>query len=534
KDLGAGGVVCASVEQVAAQGYGAEIDLDTLHVAMEGLPSEVIACAETQERFCWMCHPGLTQRILSHYNDDWDLPSVAEKAGARAIGKVTGDGIYRVKHRGSTVCEAKSADITSGLLYQRNTVRTEEERREPYIRCAGEAIEVEVDGKTFRTSIRDVFKAMLAHPNCASRSPAILHYDKTVIGNTVVEAGEGDAGVIAPLGNLEHYAQGISHPGWNLSEDDRKRGAAFSSDGNSRYGRISAYWQGAMAALESMCNVAAVGATPRALTDCLNYGNPDKPEELWALEEGVRGIGDAARGVSLGGEPVPIISGNVSLYNDTPEGGPIPPSAIVCCVGVIADASKTATMQCKEKGSILLLIGEPKDECGGSAYYEVLEGMAGALHDSLLGSNVPRPDFASVGTLISCVTKLVGEGSVISCHDVSDGGLLLALFEMLIPRRKIKKGFGMDIDLASYDGKLRTDTLLFTQSPAFIIEVDPGEQDDVVHYCAEKGVPVHLLGNVTDTGVITIRRNGMTLRFPFKELHELWLEGLEKAWDTSH
>ncbi|MFA6039048.1 MAG: phosphoribosylformylglycinamidine synthase subunit PurL [Candidatus Peribacteraceae bacterium] len=532
KDLGAGGVVCASVEQVAGPGYGAEIDLDRLHVAVEDLPSEVIACAETQERFCWMCHPDLTQRILDHYNKDWDLPAIAEKARASVIGKVTGDGVYRVRHRGRVVCEAKSRDITSGLLYNRKTEQKVEVRKEPTLSCEGDAIGVEVEGKMHTTSIGEVFKAMVAHPNYASRFPAILHYDKTVIGNSVVEAGEADAGVIAPLGNLEHYVQGGSHTGWEVSEKDRKRGAAFSSDGNSRYGRISPYWQGALAALESMCNVAAVGATPRALTDCLNYGNPEKPAELGALEEGVRGIGDAARGVAIRGAPVPVISGNVSLYNDTPDGGPIPPSAIVCCVGVVEDASKAVSMQCTKEGSLLLYIGEPKDECGGSAYYQVLEEITGAARDVLLGAHVPKPDFPVIGRMMECVRDLIGGGSVRSCHDVSEGGMLLALFEMLLPRRKVSRGFGVEVELHNFPGSLRTDTLLFTQTPAFIIEVEQELRDAVERLCKEHNVPVHALGTVTNDGTMRVRHGALTLQWEMAEMHRIWEQGLIKAWET--
>lgn len=208
KDLGAGGVVCASVEQVAMRGFGADVDLDKLHVAMDDLPSEVIACAETQERFCWICHPDLTAKILAHYNIDWDLPRIAEMARASVIGKVTADGIYRVRHRGNTVCAAKSRDITSGLLYNRPTKIVPYRGIEPSLTCDGDRISLTLDGKAFQATFSAVFRVMVAHPNYASRAPAILHYDKTVIGNTTVEAGEADAGILTPIADLEHYAQG--------------------------------------------------------------------------------------------------------------------------------------------------------------------------------------------------------------------------------------------------------------------------------------------------------------------------------------
>ncbi len=532
KDLGAGGVVCASVEQVAGRGYGAEMDLDKLHVSMEGLPSEVIACAETQERFCWVCHPELTEHILRHYNQDWDLPNIAEHARASIVGYVTGDGIYRVRHRGNIVVEARSQDITSGLQYTRPTTPPDKARQEPNITCDGASVAVTWDSKTLQTTIGDIFKRMIRHPNYCSRQPAILHYDKTVIGNSVVEAGEADAGVITPIADLEHYVQGGTHPGWDISEQDRKRGAAFSSDGNGRYGRISAYWQGALAALESMCNVAAVGATPRALTDCLNYGNPEKPAELGALEEGVRGIAQAANGVKIDGEAVPIISGNVSLYNDTPDGGPIPPTAIVCCIGVIEDASKAVTMQLQKSDSLLYLIGSPKDECGGSAYYQILEEMAGAPADAMLGSSVPKPDFSQMGKMIAAVTTLIKNGCVLSCHDISEGGLLLSLFEMLVPQRKISRHVGVDINTGVLASSLTEDKIVYTQTPGFLLEVPVSRQAEVDRIVASLTVSATVIGRTTSDGVLHVHHSGKILiHEKLEELLPLWREGLRDAWN---
>ncbi len=527
KDLGAGGVVCASVEQVAPLGYGADIDLDKLHVSLPDLPSEVIACAETQERFCWVCHPDLTTHILHHYNDDWDLPSIAEGARASVIGNVRADGRYRVMHRGVLVCDALSADITSGLQYTRPTAAPDSIRYEPAIRCTGTTISLE----QFQTTIADVFHAMLRHPNHASKSPAILHFDKTVIGSTVIEAGEADAGVINPLASLEFFVQGGSHPGWELSEADKRRGVALAGDGNGRYGRISAYWQGANAAIESMCNVAAVGAVPRALTDCLNYGNPEVPVELGALEQGVRGIADAANGIGIDNAPVPIVSGNVSLYNDTPEGGAIPPTAITCCVGVLPDATKAVTMQCKRSDSLLIYLGAPKDECGGSTYYEILEQLSASPRDALLGVRVPSPDFGTVGRMMSTVIALIDRGLILSSHDVSEGGLLLALFEMTVAQRGIDHQIGMEIDLSNFASDLSSDKLLFTQTPGFLLESSRDHVDTILATAKEHNVSACVLGFTKPENEILIRRETKTIfHESLPSLQKIWREGLSQAW----
>ncbi len=538
KDLGAGGVVCASVEQVAEAGFGADVSLDNVHVSIDNLPAEVIACAETQERFCWTCHPSLTEHILKHYNDDWDLPSVAENARASVIGKVTPDGIYRLRHQGKVVCEARSVDITSGLQYTRPTRLSEVVRTEPQISCDGDAITVQIPhptdpastGEILQTTIGNVFKNMLAHPNHASKDPVIRHYDKTVIGNSIIEAGEADAGVLMPLADIQNYLSTESHPGWEPQEKDRHIGAAFAADGNPRYGRISAYWQGANAVIESVSNVAAVGAEPRALTDCLNYGNPEVPEQLAALEEGVRGIAEAAKGVAVNGEPIPVISGNVSLYNSTPDGSAIPPSAIVCCVGVMEDARKAVSMQLKQTDSTVLLIGELRDECGGSAYYEVLEHMASTERDALLGSRLPQAKFADVLQRIEFLHSLMNENAVLACHDISDGGLLLALFEMTLPVRKIGGSIGLNVQLDELPPDLRSDTLLFTQSHGFLVEVPTDAVAGILKKA--KGVDVSCIAIATtapDAHLRVTRCKNTFIDVSVDHLRSIWEKGLVEA-----
>lgn len=529
KDLGAGGVVCASVEQVSSRGFGADVDLDAVHVSLPGLPPEVIACAETQERFCWVCHPSLTEAILRHYNVLWDLPSVAENARASVIGKVNGSGIYRLRHAGGIVCEAKSQDITSGLNYTRPTVPAKVRRSEPRVVCTADAITVDVAGTTFKTTIPEVFRAMLRHPNHASKQAAVVHYDKSVIGNSRIEAGEGDASMLTPLRDLPSYLPGGTHPGWETDERLAAIGVAFAGDGNPRYGRISAYGQGRMAALESMYNVSASGATPRALTDCLNYGNPEIPDQLAALEDGVRGISDAARGAMFDGECVPVISGNVSLYNGLPDGTAIPPSAIVCCIGVLPDASKALAMRLRSAGSSLVFIGERRDERGGSAYYEVLEEMAGAPRDALLGSRMPDPDAADAARQMQLIIRAAGEGLLLSSHDISDGGLLLALFEMTVPSRRQGGTIGWSIRLDDL-GNLPSDALLFSQTPGFIVEVAADTQETFLALARSAGVSARMIGETTLDGAMQVSRQGSSiLAEELRPLHAAWSIALERA-----
>ncbi len=528
KDLGAGGVVCAGVEQVADRGLGAEVDLDAVHIAVKDLPPEIIACAETQERFCWICHPSLTASILRHYNEAWNLPEVAENARASHIGTVTTDPVFRLTYRGKVVCCAKALDITCGLQYTRPTKPVQTATSEPQITCTGD--HVSVQGKSF--SLTEILEAMLRHPNAASKDPLVRHYDKNVIGNAVIEAGEGDAGVIAPLQDLASYVHEGTHPGWqDLTDQNRNVGVALSADGNGRYGRISAYWQGANATVEAMCNVAATGAVPRALTDCLNYGNPQIPEQLSALEEGVRGIADAARGVAIAGEPVPIISGNVSLYNGKPDGSAIDPTAIVCCVGVMPDAQKAVTMQLQQPDSVLLLIGERRDECGGSLYYEVLENLTKSPRDALLGANVPKPDFSATARVIELITKLIQSDCVRSCHDISDGGLLLALLEMTVPQRKCGGSIGIRIDLSALESSLRRDSLLFSQTGGFLVEAGIDQAAHIASMCASACIPAAAVGHTSADPLFSLNfGKEQLIATELSTLHTIWGTSLQKAW----
>lgn len=524
KDLGAGGVVCASVEQVVDQGFGATVNLDNVHVGLQGLPAEVIACAETQERLCFTCHPDLTEHILTHFNETWDLPSVMENARASLVGKVTTDGVYTCTYKGEVVCEASAEALTCGIQYKRPTDLQVKERSEPEVTCDADTISVQ--GSTYK--IQAVFEAMISHPNHASKSPAFLHFDKNVIGNGIIEAGEADAGVIAPLQDLESYVLDGTHPGWELSEEEKWRGVAIAGDGNGRYGRIDPYWQGVNATVESMCNVVAVGGTPRALTDCLNYGNPEIPEQLAELEAGVQGIADAGKSIQFDGEPVPVISGNVSLYNGQPDGSSIDPTAIVSCTGILPDARKAVTMQLKSSDSAVILIGERLDECGGSAYYQMLEELSEADRDSVLGANVPKPEFKKTNAMLQLVLDLIATGDIKSCHDISEGGLALAAFEMTLPQRRQGGSIGLEMDLDAIESPLGSDKLLFSESHGFLVEVDAQKASSVMSNAQKAGIEAVQIGKTTSTPSLKISKGQTSLiDQKLEDLVENWQNGLK-------
>ena len=393
KDLGAGGIMGSSSELCAAGGFGAEIDVDAVPQAAHGLAPHVVLCSETQERMLWAVPPSFTPTVLHIYNDRFGLPNVAADAKAVVIGSATKERRYRASSRGAAFCDVP-IDVLVGSIAVDRTAAAGERRRQAYAESAPK--EVNVD---------ELLLAILAHPDVCSRRPLIEHYDMAVRGATVIPSGYADAGVIV-------VARGA------------RAGIALSVDGNPRYGAVSARLAAEHAVVEAARNVAAVGAQPIGLTDCLNYGNPEDPIAFGQLQDGIDGLARAARALQLNepGEPLPFVSGNVSLYNDTPAGGSIAPSAIVACIGRVDDVGAVVTMQLTGGERRLLLLGARSDHLGGS----VFESLMGAAPDREL----PPVDYAEANASIRAVIEAIRVGAVTAAHDISDGGLAACVAEM--------------------------------------------------------------------------------------------------------
>lgn len=484
KDLGAGGISCASVEMADTAGYGAEIHLERVPTSLPDLHPSVILCAETQERFMWISPPDISALILKHYNQDYDLPGISELAEARIIGRIRGDAQYRVFMNGTTLVDAPAREVTRGFQYDRPTRAPRRSFSEPDL--------------PEQTHYNTILLQLLGHENLASREPIYETYDKQVQGRTVQEAGVSDAGVLQPFNSAE------------FPEEIRRTGIALSSDHNPRYGRIDPYWCGVNAVVEAVRNVAAVGATPQAVSDCLCFGNPEKPEQMWEFVEATRGVAEACRALHLKehpGAPLPIIAGNVSFYNES-RNGAIPPSPIISCLGRLEDAARAVTPDFKQPASTLLLIGERRNECGGSAYY--------ALFDAL-GANLPRPDLETVRNEVYALTEAVDRGLILAAHDIADGGLAVALAEMTFSRR-----IGCEVTIP---GDLRDDVKLFSQTGGFVLEVDPSKTVIVTSLFRQYGITPQVLGQTTAHQVILVEN---CLRVPVNKAFETWQAGLRE------
>lgn len=236
---------------------------------------------------------------------------------------------------------------------------------------------------------------------------------------------------------------------------------------------------------------------------------------------GVKGISDAARELAFGNEPLPVISGNVSLYNVT-KNGPIDPTANVCIIGVLPDARKSITMQLQHGGSRLYLIGKRLDECGGSAYYQILASLLTRSTSEFLGVHVPHPNIHDASREISLVAASIQQGLIASAHDISEGGLALALVEMTMPQRGISRNIGVSIQLDFLDASLRSDVALFSETGGFILEVTEENADAFEAAVQRSGCLCQVIGKtMVNSTAYTVRRGDTTLiELDIRAMHE--------------
>ena len=481
KDLGAGGIACASVELAETSGYGSEVWMDKIHIGMENLHPSVYLCSETQERFMWVCSPKVTPMILDHYNHEFDLPAISKGAKASVVGRIREDGQYIVHNGDEEIVNAPASEITKGFLYDRPSKPQKKDHKEPNLLVLDNYDSILID--------------LLAHENISSREPIFEQYDKQVQGRVKLETGFADAGVLAPFNSKEY------------PEEIRNTGVALSTDHNPLHGLIDPYWCGVNATVEAMRNVAAVGATPHALSDCLCFGNPENPSQMNEFIESVRGIIDVCNAVTLKhspSDPTPVIAGNVSFYNES-KNGSIPPSPIISCLGLLKDVNKAISMSFQKSNSLIVLIGERKNECGGSAYYN--------LHGDL-GENIPKPNLDEVKKQIFALTTAIDKELLLSCHDISDGGFAVALSEMTFDNN-----IGCEVKISS---SLSIDKILFSETGGFILEVSIESFESVYDIFSNFGIEVFKIGY---TGGSKIKINN-AVDVSVEKAKNKWLNGL--------
>ncbi|WP_084965159.1 phosphoribosylformylglycinamidine synthase subunit PurL [Thermoactinospora rubra] len=461
QDLGAAGVSCATTELAAKGTGGMHVDLDLVPLRDPSLRPEEILMSESQERMMAIVRPDDIPAFMA-ICEKWDVP-------ATVIGEVTDTGRLVMTWRGETIVDIPPGTAADeGPVYER-----------PFHEPAGQAeLNADTPDKLPRPAdLRATLLELLGSPNLASKEWVTSQYDRYVRSNTVL-AQPADAGVL-------RVAEDDEHP--------TKRGIALATDGNGRYTKLDPYTGAQLALAEAYRNVATTGARPLAVTNCLNFGSPEDPEVMWQFAEAVRGLADACR--TLG---VPVTGGNVSFYNQTGSQA-IHPTPIVGVLGVLDDVSKRIRPGFAAPGLKVALLGETGEEFGGSEWAHVVHGHLGGLP--------PQANLEAHKALAEVMVEAARRGLVEGSHDLSDGGLAIALAESCLAH-----GVGARVTVS---GEPFAD--LFSESSGrVLVAVRPEAFEEFAALCAEHEVPCYGLGV---TGGDSLVVEGV-LGIPVAELRE--------------
>ena len=442
QDMGAAGLTSSTVEMASRGGVGVHLDLDRIPLRDPSLTPYEMLLSESQERMVVIVKQG-TEAEISRIFAKWDLDCVV-------VGEVTDDGLFRTSFRGNTVTAIPVDALTDAApAYDR-----------PIAAPAGYKLTpVDPASVPVPSNLQAVFLQLLGSPNLSSRCWVFEQYDQFVGANTMIGPG-GDAAVVR-----------VRENGGAL---------AMSADCNSRHVELDPFGGGTHAVAEAARNVAVTGAVPSAISDCLNFGNPEKPEVMWQFTQAIEGMSEACRAFET-----PVISGNVSFYNDN-QGRSIPPTPVVTMVGIIEDSARVAGAGFRREGDEILLLGHGHPHLDGSEYLEF-------FHERREGAP-PRVDLAREIELCALLVDLISLGTVDTAHDIADGGLAIALAEMSL----LSDGLGCDVVLSTNKETDRSDTVLFGESAGRVLI---GVAADQIALTKDKAarfkVPITSLGSVT-------------------------------------
>jgi phosphoribosylformylglycinamidine synthase len=500
QDMGAAGLTCSTCEMGARGKVGLEIELDRVPQRETGMSAYEIMLSESQERMLLVAEKGREQEVFRVF-EKWGLDAVE-------VGHVTKDNVMRVRQHGELVAEIPNEALTDDSpLYKRPLERWEPpvDREMPehiQLSFAGDGATgvstVQAGGDTrLSTDLTENFKQLLASPNICGKRWVWQQYDHMVQTNTVEAPGAGDAGVIRIKGS--------------------QRGLAMALDGNGRWCYLDPRL-GAMHAVAEACrNVACAGATPIGATNCLNFGNPEKPHIMWQFSQVIDGITKACEELE-----VPVTGGNVSFYNETLGEG-IYPTPVLGIVGILEDVHKTAKMEFRESGRTIVLLratnpGDITDaqiEFGSSEYAKEVLGAVWGYP--------PELDLEREAALQRGLIEMIGGGLVQSAHDCSSGGLAVALAEQAFP-----KGIGLRVELKS--SGLPSEFALFGEDASrVVIACDPAQLARIKEVAGKHALSADVLGE-TGSDRIEIKLDGrMVISGSVSELRDAYESALESA-----
>jgi phosphoribosylformylglycinamidine synthase len=467
QDLGGGGLACATSELAAAGDGGMVVNLDNVPLRAENMTAAEILASESQERMCAVVSPENVDKFRE-ICAKWEV-TCAE------IGEVTDNkDTYLVYHNDELVVDAPPSTIDEGPVYER-----------PYARPQWQDDLQQAPEIARPESLVQALKDMVSSPALSSREFITDQYDRYVRGNTV-KAKQSDSGVLR-------------------INEETSRGVAISADASGRYTKLDPNMGARLALAEAYRNVAVTGARPYAVTNCLNFGSPENTDVMWQFREAVHGLADGSKELNI-----PVSGGNVSFYNQTGE-EPILPTPVVGVLGVIDDVHNAIAHDLGgiEEPETLVLLGETKEEFGGSIWQQVSGGDLQGLP--------PQVDLANEAKLAEF---FVGNTSVAASHDLSEGGLAIAAFEMAQ-----KNNVGVDLELdAVHEDAL---TALFSESASrALIATASDHLDGVLARAAELGIPAVVVGTTNDSGNFTFAGQEVAI----SELREAWSSTLPKLF----
>ncbi len=470
QDMGAAGLTSSSFEMAGRAGSGIRLDLDLVPMREKGMTPYEILLSESQERMLIVAKRGRENDVIAIFAK-WGLDAVA-------IGEVTDTGRAEIFFQGDKVVDIPVAPVSDQApVYDRPASEADD-------RQAVEALDLSGIPKR---NPQETLLAMLGHPDLCSRRWVYTQYDQSVRTNTVLGSGS-DAALVRIKGT--------------------DKAVAMSLDVSPRYCRLDPYQGGRLAVAEAARNVACVGARPLAITDCLNFGNPEKPEVMWEFSRAVDGVSEAAAALET-----PVVSGNVSFYNET-NGNGVYPTPTIGMVGLLEDVSRRKAPWFASEGDAIVLLGENRGHLGGSQYLWVLFGIE---------AGTPPPlDLEREKALHGLMRRAARENLVDSMHDCSEGGLLVAVAECCLgPRSHV----GAKLLLAS--GGLRLSALLYGEDASRVVASCSKDKIDALSgAAAEAGVPMTVIGEVGGRDLVAEIDGDQVVDLPIDEIRMAWEGGL--------
>ncbi|MHB8055310.1 MAG: phosphoribosylformylglycinamidine synthase subunit PurL [Candidatus Aminicenantales bacterium] len=467
QDMGAAGLTCSTTEMPAKSGQGVDIDLDLVPQREKGMTPYEILLSESQERMLIAARPDQVPAVKAAFAK-WDLDAVE-------IGKVTGDGNLKCRFHGEIVVDIPvSAVVDLCPAYNRPW-----EKPAPPAARPSSSVSMPAD-------YTSVLRRLLASPTIANKEWVYRQYDHMVQTNTAMLPGAG-AALLRIRGS--------------------KKGLAMTLDGNGRYAALDPRTGGKASVAEACRNLACIGARPIGVTNCLNFGNPEKPGVMGQFKEAVEGMSEACEAFGIA-----VTGGNVSFYNET-EGIAIDPTPVLGVVGLIEDIAKAVTPGFKGEGDAVVLLGENMEEFGGSEYLHLIHGKN--------DGHPPAVDLAREIAVHETLLEAIEEGLVRSAHDPSEGGLAVCAAECAFhsPGKT-----GCDL---SFEGGIRPDAVLFGESHGrILLTVRPEHSGRVLKIAEKRGVPAGLVGTTGGSSIRISHAGKRLVDLPLAEARALWMDAI--------